>query len=258
MKNRKRRLTPQQRKRVIPNLATVFNMFLGFLAIGFIIKGDPIRAGWLLMVAAMFDVIDGKLARLIGIPSRFGTEFDSFADTISFCTVPSLLVYSLYVGGLPPILAGIFSFMPLLFGTIRLARFNIAQEENPTPYFTGLTTPLNAILIVAFLLFNHQINGHAGDPRIALVMVVILSFLMISPIRFSKFPLFSFRQGRSNSFRLVGILVASLAVLLTKGVVLFPLLSLYIIWSILKWVVYHNRFEDEPTLKSTLEDEFNE
>ena len=61
------------------------------------------------MVAIFFDVIDGKLARLLGLTSRFGTEFDSLADTISFCAVPSILVYSLYVDGLSNILIDIFS-----------------------------------------------------------------------------------------------------------------------------------------------------
>ena len=90
-------------KQFIPSIFTVMNMFLGFLAIGFLMKGDPIRAGWLVLLACFFDVFDGKLARLLGIPSRFGAEFDSFADTISFCTVPSLIIYSVYVKGLPPI-----------------------------------------------------------------------------------------------------------------------------------------------------------
>ena len=239
------------KRRVIPNVATVFNMFLGFLAITFIIKGDPIRAGWLIFVASMFDAIDGKLARLIGIPSRFGTEFDSLADTISFCMVPSLLVYSLYVQGIPTILAGVISFFPLMFGTIRLARFNILHEKSPKNYFIGLTTPLNAVLIASFVMFNNHIYGHMGDPHIALVMVVALSFMMISKIRFSKFPLLSFKYGKTNTLQLIGVTVTMLAVLITRGFVLFPLLALYLVWSIIKWMLDHNRFEDEITLRPT-------
>lgn len=239
------------KRRVIPNVATVFNMFLGFLAITFIIKGDPIRAGWLVIAAGMFDAIDGKLARMIGISSKFGSEFDSLADTISFCMVPSLIVYSLYVEGLPTILAGIISFFPLLFGTIRLARFNILHDESPKNYFIGLTTPMNAGLIISFVMFNNHIYGHMGDPRIALVMVVALSFMMISKIRFSKFPLLSFKYGRTNTLQLIGVIVTLLAVLLTKGFLLFPLLALYLIWSIIKWMLDHNRFENEVTLQTS-------
>ena len=110
----------KNRKRHIPNILTVLNMFLGFSAIGMLIKGDPIKAGWLVLFAGVFDAVDGKIARLLGIPSRFGTEFDSFADTISFCVAPSVLIYTTYIQGLPPILGGLISFIPLLFGTIAL------------------------------------------------------------------------------------------------------------------------------------------
>ena len=165
-------------------MATVFNMFLGFMAITLILNGEPIKAGWVMMVGGLFDIVDGKLARLLGLSSRFGTEFDSLADTISFCAVPSILIYSVYVEGLPFLLGAVISFMPLLFGTIRLARFNIDTGENPKPYFTGLTTPLAAITIISFMLYNYQSYGDMGDPRLALVLVAILSFLMISPVRF--------------------------------------------------------------------------
>ena len=229
----------------IPNVATVFNMFLGFMAITLILNGEPIKAGWVMMVGVLFDIIDGKLARLLGLSSRFGTEFDSLADTISFCAVPSILIYNVYVEGLPYLLGAVISFMPLLFGTIRLARFNIDTGESPKPYFTGLTTPLAAITIIAFMLFNYQSYGDMGDPRLALVLVAILSFLMISPVRFSKFPLLSFKKGRSYNMRLVGLIIVLLSIIFFRGLVLFPLMAIYIFWSITKWMLDHDRFEEE-------------
>ena len=83
----------------IPNILTLLNMFLGFLAIGLILNGQPIKAGVFIIIAGVFDVFDGKIARMLGISSRFGVEFDSMADTVSFCEVPSVLIYSLYVDG---------------------------------------------------------------------------------------------------------------------------------------------------------------
>ena len=234
----------------IPNLATVFNMFLGFLAITLILNGEPIKAGWVMMVAILFDVIDGKLARLMGLSSRFGTEFDSLADTISFCAVPSVLVYSIYVDGLPSLLKVIISFIPLLFGTIRLAKFNIISDENPKPYFIGLTTPLSAITIISFMLFNYQLYGDMGDPRLAIFLIIILSFLEISPVRFSKFPLLSLKKGRSNNLRLFGIFIALFTLVFFKGLVLFPLMSIYISWSIIQWMLNHDRLSGESQIKS--------
>ncbi len=255
---RSRTNKPKRLKRsFIPNVATIFNMFLGFMAITLILNGETIKAGWVMMVGGLFDIIDGKLARLLGLSSRFGTEFDSLADTISFCAVPSILIYSVYVEGLPYLLGAVISFMPLLFGTIRLARFNIDTGENPKPYFTGLTTPLAAITIISFMLFNYQSYGDMGDPRLALVLVAILSFLMISPVRFSKFPLLSFKKGRSNNMRLVGLIIVLLSIIFFRGLVLFPLMGIYIFWSVTKWMLDHDRFEEEIDQK-THQREYNE
>lgn len=113
----------------IPNILTLLNMFLGFLAIVLILNGQPLKAGVFIIIAGLFDVFDGKIARMLGIASRFGVEFDSMADTVSFCVVPSVLVYSLYVDGLPPLLGSFIAFIPLMFGTIRLAKFNVERNR---------------------------------------------------------------------------------------------------------------------------------
>ena len=238
-----------KKRRFIPNLITVINMFLGFMGIVMMIKGDPIRGGWLILFAGLCDAADGKLARMLGIPSKFGVEFDSFADTVSFCAAPSLLVYTVYVEGLPLLFGGLIAFTPLLFGTIRLARFNIMQEDDPKSFFTGLPTPINAIIIVSYMLFNHQVFGEMGDPRIALPMIVTLGFMMVSPVRFAKFPLLSFKKGKSNTLQLIGVVLLITSAILWKGIVLFPLMSFYVLWSTVKWMIDHDRFEEEVTIQ---------
>ena len=238
-----------KKRRFIPNLITVINMFLGFMGIVMMIKGDPIRGGWLILFAGLCDAADGKLARMLGIPTKFGVEFDSFADTVSFCAAPSLLVYTVYVEGLPLLFGGLIAFTPLLFGTIRLARFNIMQEDDPKSFFTGLPTPINAIIIVSYMLFNHQVFGEMGDPRIALPMIVTLGFMMVSPVRFAKFPLLSFKKGKSNTLQLIGVVLLITSAILWKGIVLFPLMSFYVLWSTVKWMIDHDRFEEEVTIQ---------
>ena len=238
-----------KKRRFIPNLITVINMFLGFMGIVMMIKGDPIRGGWLILFAGLCDAADGKLARMLGIPTKFGVEFDSFADTVSFCAAPSLLVYTVYVEGLPLLFGGLIAFTPLLFGTIRLARFNIMQEDDPKSFFTGLPTPINAIIIVSYMLFNHQVFGEMGDPRIALPMIVTLGFMMVSPVRFAKFPLLSFKKGKSNTLQLIGVVVLITSAILWKGIVLFPIMSFYVLWSTVKWMIDHDRFEKEVTIQ---------
>ncbi len=237
---------PKKLKRsFIPNVATVFNMFLGFLSITLILNGEPIKAGWVMILGILFDVLDGKLARSMGLTSRFGTEFDSLADTITFCAVPSVLVYYTYVEGLPKLLGAAISFMPLLFGTIRLAKFNVATDDEPKPYFIGLTTPLGATTIVSFMLFNFEMYGDMGDPRLALVLIFSLSFLMVSPVRFPKFPLLSFKKGRSNNLRLMGLFIIFVTLIFYRGLVLFPLMTIYIFWSIIRWMLNHDRLEEK-------------
>ncbi|MDD9887705.1 MAG: CDP-diacylglycerol--serine O-phosphatidyltransferase [Candidatus Marinimicrobia bacterium] len=237
----------------IPNVATVFNMFLGFLSITLILNGEPIKAGWVMILGILFDVLDGKLARSMGLTSRFGTEFDSLADTITFCAVPSVLVYYTYVEGLPKLLGAAISFMPLLFGTIRLAKFNVATDDEPKPYFIGLTTPLGATTIVSFMLFNFEMYGDMGDPRLALVLVALVSFLEISPVRITKFPLLSLKQGRSNNLRLIGLGLVLFGLLFYQGLILFPIIAIYISWSIIQWMLDHDRLSDDTQIKSQSE-----
>ena len=230
------------KKRFIPNILTLVNMFLGFLAIVLILDGDPMKGGIFILIAAIFDFFDGKIARMLGIDSQFGLEFDSMADTVSFCVVPSILVYSLYVNGLPPLLGGIISFIPLMFGTIRLAKFNLNQVPGqPKSYTEGLTTPVATISLCADLVFSKDFYGNTGDPRTALMLVSGLAILMISPIHFIKPPSFSFRSGKANSVSLIIYIICGVILLTFKGFVLLPLVMLYICWNIFRWLTNPHR-----------------
>lgn len=241
--SRKQKLRKRINKRFIPNIFTVLNMFLGFSAIILIISGDPIRAVWFVFAAAMLDAFDGKLARMLGIESTFGAEFDSFADTISFCVTSSLLIYTTWVNGLHPLIAVILSFVPILFGTIRLAKFNLISDDNPKPYFTGLTTPLYALILFGFILFTDQKFGTTGDSRIALAIVITLGFAMISPIKFGKIPYLSFRKGIRNNIRLSFAIIVFVSIIIWQGLILFPVLILYVLWSVINWIVQPDRLE---------------
>ena len=240
---RKQILHKRINKRFIPNIFTVLNMFLGFSAIILIISGDPIRAAWVVFAAAMLDGFDGKLARLLGIESTFGTEFDSFADTVSFCVTSSLLIYTTWVNGLYPLIAVILSFVPIFFGTIRLAKFNLISEDNPKPYFTGLTTPLYALILFGFILFANQRFGTNGDPRIALALAITLGFAMISPVKLGKIPYLSFKRGIKNNIRLSFAIIAFVSIIIWQGLILFPILILYVLWNLISWIIQPNRME---------------
>ncbi len=242
------------KKRFIPNILTLVNMFLGFLSIGLILNGMPLKAGIFILVAALFDAFDGKIARVLGIDSKFGLEFDSMADTVSFCVVPSILVYSLYVKGLPALIGGIISFIPLMFGTIRLAKFNLSPIDKNLNYFIGLPTPIAAITLFSYLFFNNQIYGSIGDPRTALMLTFSLAVLMISPIPFAKFPLFSFHLGIKNSISLITFFISLLLLYFFRGYVLLPMSLMYIILGIIKWLSNPHRYTDDTNYNIKMND----
>ncbi len=249
MKN-KHNIRKRINKRFIPNIFTVLNMYLGFSAIILIISGDPIRGAWFIFAAAILDAFDGKLARGLGIESTFGTEFDSFADTVSFCVTSSLLIYTTWVEGLHPLIAISLSFVPLFFGTIRLAKFNLINDGTPKQYFTGLTTPLYALILFGFILFTNQRFGTNGDPRIALALAITLGFAMISPIKLGNIPSLSFKMGIKNNVRLFFAIIVFVSVIIWQGLILFPILILYVLWSVINWIMQSDKINLPDRLSS--------
>ena len=230
----------RSKKRFFPNSLTIFNMFFGFTSIVFIMKGEYIIAGVLILLAGFMDIFDGKIARLLGISSKFGVEFDSLADTVSFCVAPSILVYSLYAKDLQIIQGLVLSFVPLICGSVRLAKYNLETvEDNHKSYFIGLSTPISTVTILAFMYFNHQIGGQDfyGDPNIALGLVLVLGILMLSPIHFPKVPLITFKSSSKNSILLIIMIACSLSIVVWKGFALLPVCLGYILTNTFLWFI---------------------
>ncbi len=229
-------------KRHLPSLFTLFNLFMGFLSILNTQVGNYEIACYYILIAAAFDSVDGKLARMIGISTNFGKEIDSLADMVSFCLAPSVLVYNLYTQNMPGITGEIIASAPLIMGAIRLAKFNIDEETSTSANFTGLPTPINALSIGSLVLFIEHIksvNPEYSQPRLLLPVVLTLSFLMVSKVKFAKFPLLNFRSGKVNNFRLVGILVFIASFIISiffdlQYRVLIGFVSFYIILGLLK------------------------
>ena len=134
------------------------------------------------------------------------------------------------------------AFIPLMFGSIRLAKFNIQQEfGNKKSYTEGLTTPISTITLFSYLFFNDHIYGNYGDPRTALMLTALLGYLMISPIHFAKFPLLSFKSGRSNSLLLIVFILSFLGMVTLQGLFLLPLTLVFISWNTIHWLIFVNK-----------------
>lgn len=221
-------------KHHIPSLFTLLNMFLGFLAIISVVEGNYVRAAYLIIGAAIVDALDGKLARWIQQPSQFGAELDSLADTVSFCLAPALLIWALYVRDLHPVLGALIAGAPLYFGTLRLARYNVGQHSKPQSYFEGLPSPVNALAVVALVLYYYEHGQSAA--KVVLPMIMATSFLMISPIRYPKTPRFTFHAGIGNTIYLIAIITTLAALPIFGGRAVLPVVSIYILNGLVRWL----------------------
>ncbi len=136
----------------IPSLFTIGNITCGFFSILASIEGDFNFAGILILVAMLFDAFDGRVARMLHAESAFGVEMDSLADLISFCTAPAFLIYFIALKDTP--FGAPIAFIFMLFGAIRLAKFNVLANsgKGSKKYFSGLPTPAAAAVLVTLAL----------------------------------------------------------------------------------------------------------
>ena len=206
-------------QKYIPSLITLLNLFLGFISVIKIYKGDYTLACYIVILAGVLDSIDGKLARKIGISNDFGKEIDSLADLVSFGLAPALLVYTLYTQQLPNLFGEIIASTPLLIGAIRLARFNIDSAHLNNTFFIGLPIPINAISIISIVLFTENIKlecPNCFQSGYIVGIIILLSFLMISRIPYPKFPLLNFKQSKQNNYRLLGVILFIIMLLISS------------------------------------------
>jgi CDP-diacylglycerol--serine O-phosphatidyltransferase len=197
------RITPS----VIPNLFTAMNMFSGFFSIISASQGNYTYAGWLIIIAAIFDTLDGVMARLTKSSSELGVQLDSLSDVVSFGVAPSFLLYSTYFNQFE-VFGVIISSLPMIAGGFRLARFNVQLVGFDKSYFTGLPIPSAALVIVCFNLSFYK-DGYPEELKIFIIpMVLLVSFLMVSKIKYDTLPKFSLNELKKNPLLYIAYLIA--------------------------------------------------
>jgi CDP-diacylglycerol--serine O-phosphatidyltransferase len=213
----------------LPNLLTGLNLFFGFWAIIQAINGNYLTACWFIMIATICDGLDGKLARFMNSSSELGVEMDSLCDVVSFGMAPSVLLYvtSFHKFGF---LGVVLSAVPLVFGMIRLARFNLTATAGEKKHFyQGLPIPMQANAVAAFFLFNHALWGEMQLEIALIPLTLFLAFLMVSLVPYESIPRFSWRDTLHKPFRLAVILALIVMIAIKPSMVFFPLISLYIL-----------------------------
>jgi CDP-diacylglycerol--serine O-phosphatidyltransferase len=264
---RRREDRPPRRQRkgmyILPSLFTTANLAAGYYAILQVIHGS-IGEPWhydfaakAIGFAVLFDGLDGRIARLTKTSSDFGRELDSLADVITFGVAPALLAYMWGFHLLPPInpefrtkigqFGAVASFLFLVAGASRLARFNIQRNPQPSnpgrpdkKYFVGMPIPAGAGVIAAVVHFTIGEPLTAAPQSIAwLLMVLVVGYLMVSTWRF-----YSFKEIHFNSrqpFRMMLLLAAIfVSIWFWSRWVLFGIALIYMfsgVWWRLQWIV---------------------
>lgn len=213
---------------ILPSALTSANMLFGFLAIVNAIAGEFMVAGWLIVIAGIMDAFDGKLARKISKGSRFGKEFDSLADLSSFGVAPAVLVYTVCFERFQ-YLGVIFSFLLILCGAFRLARFNTSRIKNNNSTYTGLPIPAAALTISSFINFNFHLWGELKLHLFLPPLIIALCFLMVSYVGYYGVPRLSFRESRNNRWRLIILIGGLIIIAVSPATFFFPLCAVYIL-----------------------------
>lgn len=180
---------------LLPNLITFSSIFCGFDAIRLAARGgddDIYRAAVLLIFAMIFDMLDGRVARMTKTQSAFGVQIDSLADVVSFGVAPGLLVYQ-WTAPHHPVPAMLAGFVFVACGAIRLARFNVlttnerGAPQKPGKYIVGLPIPGAAGVLISLVVANHAVDSRLSVEAWSwpiLGVTCLLSMLMVSTIRF--------------------------------------------------------------------------
>ena len=246
---------------VMPSAFTLGNLFFGFWAIVYAFNGNYRWAGWFIVFAAILDMLDGRVARLSNTNSRFGSELDSLVDVISFGVAPALLVYFLdfAAGGR---FAWVLCYIYVVAAALRLARYNVLAAtgaKSDPGWFTGLPSPAAGCTLAVFYPFSQTEWYRASLAYLDLqhqglvVLLLLLSLLMVSNVKYPRFPPIGFRSPR-GLFGLAVYVIVLGGGLLWPASFLFPLGLFYMAFGVVRAFVLGLMERIEPATESPAEE----
>jgi len=225
---------------LLPNLITTGSLFAGFYAIVASIDGRFHAAAVAILVSLVLDGLDGRVARMTKSTSGFGVQYDSLADLVAFGVAPGILVY---LWALQPYkqFGWVAAFLFVVCGALRLARFNVQQGSLDPRYFNGLPIPAAATMIATAIIFYYQIGEWAPERHIyILVMIYLLSFLMVSNIKYMSFK--QMELFRRHPFHtLVGLVLIFVVVATAPNIMGFLLVAAYVASGPVSTYMYYRR-----------------
>jgi len=226
---------------IIPNLFTLANLFCGFAAIVAAFQGNLLQAAMLILLAGVFDMLDGLVARITDSTSEFGVELDSLCDAVSFGVAPSIMLYVVFFSeweqwGL------LLASLPALAGVTRLARFNVQLTSmDDKLYFRGMPIPAGAFVIVSYVVWWHlplslplpnspdnPVSNWAHIlPWTITAVTMATAGAMVSTIKYDNVPRPTPTSIRQRPLVFLVFFAAVVASIATKGKAIFPFMMLY-------------------------------
>lgn len=247
---------------ILPNLLTTCNMFCGFFGLIYSIKGEYLTASYAIVAAAVFDLLDGRVARITHSTSQFGAEYDSLSDLISFCLSPAILMY---LWALQPFgrLGWLAAFVFVACGALRLARFNVQAKVVERKDFTGLPTPMAAGIVASSYPAFQALEIDGSKSPLILGMAFLLGFVMVSTFRYRSFKDLDLRHRLPFKYLVVGVLLLT-AIAWYPEVMLFVVFLSYALLGAIFGVLNLGKKEkplvpvgDRPNYDSDLTEEIN-
>lgn len=230
---RNRENHPKKGIYLLPNTLTLCGMFCGFFAILSAINGNYLYAAWAIVLANVFDGLDGWIARLTNTTTRFGIELDSLSDLVAFGVAPGVMMYK---WSLMPFgrLGWAATFLFIACGALRLARFNIQTGMGGSKAFKGMPIPGAATILSSVVIFYSEFRtGLPGKNIFFLIITILLALLMVSTIRYHGLKEIDFKEKKPFWVLVVFVLVL-FALFIHPSTAIFVFAMLYLIWGIIE------------------------
>lgn len=211
---------------LLPNSLTMCGMFFGFYAILEGLRGNYVYASWAIIVAIIFDGLDGWVARLTNSTTRFGIELDSLSDLVAFGVAPAVMLYK---WSLMPFgrIGWAAAFLFVACGALRLARYNVQMGSTEKKSFTGMPIPAAAFIAATTAIFFNEINVTGTKNLFVLALSFILSILMVSTLRFHGAKEIDFKE-RKPFWILVAVALIFALIVMHPAIAFFVFAMIYL------------------------------
>jgi CDP-diacylglycerol--serine O-phosphatidyltransferase len=218
---------------ILPNTLTLCGMFMGFYSILASLKGLYVDASWAIIIAMVFDGLDGWVARLTHSTTRFGIELDSLSDLVAFGVAPAVMLFKWNLASYGRI-GWSAAFLFMACGALRLARYNVQMGSAESKSFTGMPIPGAATIVATMVIFYYEIWETVPAKNIyILLLTFILAVLMVSTLRFHGAKEIDFSK-RKPFWILVAIVVAFALIVMHPPIALFIFAMIYLIGGIIE------------------------